>query len=324
MKKFIWHIYRKINKLPRMVCIEACSLCQLNCPDCHMRKNDPDLIVGNGYLKFKDFKRFVDKHPYIESIELSFCGEIFLNPELLEIIEYAHKKNIELTAFNGVNFNTVSDEMLEALVKYKFTGITFSIDGTTQETYQKYRRNGDINKVFENIKKLNYYKEKHKSKFPYLQWQYIVFKHNEHEIININKIQTELKIDNVYFKLPWGEVDFSPEAKQKLRTLNLKCKINEEIKKSSISLCLYPWLKPQINWNGELLGCCCSTHHDLAINIFNTNLKKALNSEKCNYMKSVLLGKKEADETLHCTYCPFYKSMQRNKQFISLKHIKFI
>lgn len=328
MKKFIWHIYRKINKLPRMVCLEACSLCQLNCPDCHMRKNDPNLIVGNGYLKFKDFKNFVNKHPYIESIELSFCGEIFLNPELLKIIKYAHKKGVKLTALNGVNFNTVSDEMVEALVKYEFTGITFSIDGTTQETYQKYRINGDINKVFENIKKLNYYKEKYKSKFPFLQWQYIVFKHNEHEIINVEKIQKELKIDKVYFKVPWGEVDFSPKTKQKLRTLNINNKIdseiNEEIKKNSIFLCLYPWLKPQINWNGELLGCCCSTHHDLGINVFNKNLKKALNSEKCNYMKAVLAGKEEADLTLHCLHCPFYDKMLQNKQFINPKLIKFI
>ena len=124
-----WEIYRKINKLPKMVCIEACSICQLNCCDCHMRKNDSNIIVGNGYLKFKDFKNFIDKNPYIKKIELSFCGEIFLNPELNEIIKYAYKKNVELTALNGVNFNTVSDETLETLVKYKFKGIKQIIQG---------------------------------------------------------------------------------------------------------------------------------------------------------------------------------------------------
>lgn len=328
MKNFIWHLYRKRNKLPKIVCIEACSLCQLNCPDCHMRKNDPNIIVGNGYLKFKDFKKFVDKHPYIESIELSFCGEIFLNPELLEIIKYAYKKKVKLTAFNGVNFNTVSEEILEALAKYEFTGITFSIDGTTQETYQKYRKNGDINKVFENIKKLNNYKEKYKSKYPILQWQYIVFEHNEHELSNVKKIQNELKIDNVYFKAPWGKPDFSIEVRQKIKKLNLDkpkdIEIVKAVTENSPSICLYPWLKPQINWNGELLGCCCSTHHTLDINVFDTNLKKALNSEKCSYMKDVLTGKEESDSTLHCLHCPFYDKMRKNKQFINPKLIKFI
>ena len=49
-------------------------------------------IVGQGFLSFKNFKKLVDDNPYIEIIELSHCGEIFLNPELIEIIKYAHEK----------------------------------------------------------------------------------------------------------------------------------------------------------------------------------------------------------------------------------------
>ena len=326
MKKFIWHIYRKINKLPRMVCIEACSLCQLNCPDCHMRKNDPDLIVGNGYLKFKDFKRFVDKHPYIESIELSFCGEIFLNPELLEIIEYAHKKNIELTAFNGVNFNTVSDEMLEALVKYKFTGITFSIDGTTQETYQKYRRNGNINKVFENIKKLNSYKKQYNSIFPLLTWQYITFEHTIHEIKNTDKLKDELGIHLIFFKYPWSEECHSKEALIEISKLKKETKTNikYDFKEKSIHPCLFLWLRPQINWNGKLLGCFCSTHHDMNINVFNTSLKKALKCKKIEHTKNILMGKIPVDTTVECHRCVFYKNLKNKNRFINESYIKFI
>ena len=50
--------------------------------------------------------------------------------------------------------------MLETLVKYRFTGLTFSIDGTSQETYEKYRRNGNFNNVIENIKKIKFTKRK--------------------------------------------------------------------------------------------------------------------------------------------------------------------
>lgn len=328
MKKFIWHIYRKINKLPRMVCLEACSICQLNCPDCHMRKNDSDLIVGNGYLKFKDFKKFVDKNPYIESIELSFCGEIFLNPELLEIIKYAHKKNIKLTAFNGVNFNNVSNEIMEALVKYKFTGITLSIDGTTNETYQIYRRNGNLNNVINNIKKLNELKEKYNSKFPILEWQYIVFKHNEHEISKVEELQKQLKIDYVFFKQPWNSSNFSIRAISEIQKNKIEPLFDTEIEKilneNKIDLCLNPWLQPQINWDGRLLGCFCSTHNDLGVNVFEVGLKAALSSPKSLFMRSVLSGKQRANESLHCLHCSFYRNMRKNNEYINPKLIKFI
>ncbi len=328
MKKLIWHIYRKINKLPKMVCIEACSLCQLNCLDCYMRRDYDACVIKSGYLKFKDFKNFINKNPYIENIELSLSGEIFLNPELLEIIKYAYKKGIRLTAFNGVNFNNVSDEVLEALVKYKFIGITLSIDGTTNETYQIYRQNGNLNNVINNINKLNKFKEKYNSKYPILQWQYIVFEHNEHEISKVAELQKQLKIDSVFFKQAWNSSGFSTKARNEIGNSKIEwtsdLEIHEILNENSINLCLYPWLKPQINWNGELLGCCCSTHHTLDINVFDTTLKKALNSEKCSYMKDVLTGKEEANSTLHCLHCPFYDKMQKNKQFINPKLIKFI
>ncbi len=318
---FLIELYRKINKLPDKVAIEACSLCNLNCLDCYMRKDDPNCIIGSGYLKFKDFKKFVDKHPYIKSIELSLSGEIFLNPELLEIIKYAYKKSVKLTAFNGVNFNKVPDEMLEALVKYKFTGITFSIDGTSKETYEIYRRNGNFNIVIDNIKKLNQYKEKYNSKYPILNWQYIVFEHNKHEIIETTKLKEALKITMLYFKEPWNSNGFDFETIRKIKKLPKSFPADKEIikilKENNINVCLYPWLKPQINWNGTLLGCYCSTGHDLAVNVFKDGLKKALNGKKMKYMKDVLTGKVQSNETLHCTHCPFYLKMKANNKFIT-------
>lgn len=328
MKKFIWHIYRKINKLPKMVCIEACSLCQLNCPDCYMRRDYDACIIKSGYLKFEDFKNFINRNPYIENIELSLSGEIFLNPELLEIIKYAYKKGIKLTAFNGVNFNNVSDEILEALVKYKFIGITLSIDGTTNETYQIYRRNGNLNNVINNINKLNKFKEKHNSKYPILQWQYIVFEHNEHEISKVAEFQKQHKIDRVFFKQAWNSSGFSTKARNEIRNSRIKqtsdLEIHEIFKENSINLCLYPWLKPQINWDGRLLGCCCSTHSDLNTNVFKIGLKNALNSPKALFMKNVLSGKQIADESLHCLHCGFYNNIKMNNTYINEKHIKFI
>ena len=78
-------------------------------------------FIKRGYLRFKNFKKFVDDYPQFRNIELSNWGEIFLNPELEDIVRYGKEKGINLTAWNGVNLNTLQDRMLEALIKYQFT-----------------------------------------------------------------------------------------------------------------------------------------------------------------------------------------------------------
>ena len=49
-------------------------------------------------------------------IELSNWGEIFLNPDLPNILAYSYQKSVALTASNGVNLPTVKPEVLEAVV----------------------------------------------------------------------------------------------------------------------------------------------------------------------------------------------------------------
>ena len=135
-----------------------------------------------GYLKFDDFKNFIDKYD-IEKVELSNKGEIFLNPELSEIIKYAHKKDIAYSAADGVNGNYLTDDMAELLVKTQCRELTFSIDGATNDVYKIYRVGGNLDKVLENLKKVLFYKNKYSSQYPFVSYKFIVFGHNEHEII---------------------------------------------------------------------------------------------------------------------------------------------
>ena len=332
MKELFWLFYRKVNKLPRMARLEACSLCQLNCKDCYMRNQKNETVIGNGYLTYENFKKFLKRNPYIKEIELSFSGEIFLNPELSEIIKYAYKKNIQLTAFNGVNFNNVSDDLLEILVKYKFTGLTLSIDGATNETYIQYRRNGDLNKVLSNIDKLNKYKQKYNSKFPIIQWQYIMFSHNKHEISKAIDLAIKYNVANIYFKKPWKEqskdYSISPNDIKKIQKIIENCKkdktIIDIISRHMIPTCYQLWLQPQINWDGKLLGCFCSVYNDLNINVFDTGLKKALESKQMKEIRSVICGKKIIKSDIACKNCSFYEEMNRKKQFVKEKELKFV
>ena len=192
---------------PTKVRLELCTLCQLNCRDCYMRRSESNYCgVGKGYVTFDLFKRFVEMNPFVEFIETSNSGEIFLNPDLKKILEYAFHKKIALAAYNGCNLNSLSDELAEALVKYQFRGLTVSIDGASQEVYAAYRRNGNFNNVINNIRKINRYKEKYNSIYPNLGWQYVVMDTNDdiHEIQKAKELANELKMQ-IFFKETWNQ-----------------------------------------------------------------------------------------------------------------------
>ena len=121
--------------------------------------------LGAGYTKFETYKKFIDMNKNkIRSIEISNSGEPLLNPDLIDILRYSYENNIVITCGNGTTFNNLTDEKIKALVDYRVSCVNIAIDGVRQENYEKYRRNGDVNKVFENIKKLiEYTKEKNSS-----------------------------------------------------------------------------------------------------------------------------------------------------------------
>ena len=310
------------NKLPKKVRIEASTLCQLNCKDCYMRKSDSGTL-GKGYLKFSDFMNFIQKNKFVKEIELSNSGEIFLNPDLRNILKYAYENNIALFAENGVNLNSVSEEIVESLVKFQFRSITISIDGASQEIYSLYRVNGNFDAVIENIKKINFYKQKYSSKFPELSWQYILMEHNENDVIKAKVMAKELKIP-IYFKLTW-DLEYIPKNREMLlKETGLKHLSRKEVLENgnrlyNYSQCHQLWNSPQINWDGRLLGCCGAYTDDFGVNVFEIGFKKAINSENYKNAKKMLKGKAGIPENVRnipCINCFEYKTMRETGIYV--------
>ena len=158
-------------------------------------------------MSFDKFRYILDSNPQIKEVELSNWGEIFLNPEIGQMIKYAYEHNVSLLCNNGTNFNYVKEEVLEALVKYKVKCLNLSIDGACQETYVLYRRNGSFEKVMENIAKLNSYKHQYDSDYPKLSWQFIIFGHNEHEISVVKEMCVKM---GMTFNPKMNHSSFSP------------------------------------------------------------------------------------------------------------------
>ena len=277
-------------------------------------------MIGKGYLKFEDFKKFVNKYPDFKNIELSNYGEIFLNPELEEIIKYAYTKGISLTAWNGVNLNTLTEEMAECLAKYKFKGMRVSIDGATSETYKIYRKEGNFNKVIENIEKINRYKKRYGTEFPKLQWAFIMFGHNEHELPAARKMAGELKMEfrsTFNFEPPYSPVKDKELVRKEMGAATI-VEYFQKTGKRYVDPCRQLWFSPQINWDGKLLGCCCNGWQGDFGNVFESSLEECLKSEKYLYAKKMLLGREKPKEDIPCNKCFRYKTMLSKGKFLSL------
>lgn len=316
-------------KVPRKVRLEFCSLCQLDCRDCFMRRRPNEAAeVGLGYLSFANFKRFIALNPEVEIMEVSNSGEIFLNPDLEKIIEYAHQKNITLTAYNGVNFNTVSESILESLVKYKFYGLTLSIDGSDQKSYVKYRKGGNFEQVLSNLRRLYEYKQRYQSYLPLVKWKYVIFPGNDSKetIVRAKHLAEQLGMEIQFDKDYTG---FVPEDLEMIeRETGLIYGVAPENFEKELTFarddyfpCFALWHTPQINWDGRVFGCCINHQRSFSGNLFEMSLKDYLNAPEMMATRAMLMGGEERPDVF-CKFCNLYRGMLERQDFIKEEELK--
>lgn len=316
---------------PKKVRLDASTACQLRCPSCPTATGAIGRTLGTGVLSFEHFQSFLDENPQVREIELSNWGEIFLNPRLLEIMAYAFDKNVALSAHNGVNLNTATDQVLEALVRYRFRSITCSIDGASEATYPVYRRSGRFENVIENIRSINAWKAVYRSRYPKLTWQFVAFDHNQHEIHTARALARDLNM-SFHIKLSWNDLYtpevFSPATDKELIRKESGLGVADRAEYHQAygvsylqrTSCIQLWRSPQISWDGRVLGCCVNYWGDYG-NAFHDGLTATLNGERLSYARTMLLGEAPARNDIPCASCPHYEVMQRDNHWLSRREI---
>lgn len=309
--------------VPTRIRLEASTHCQLRCPSCPTTTGAIDAAVGKGFLRAADFRKLLDNTPTLRHIELSNYGEIFLNPELLEIMAHAQEKGVRLAANNGVNLNNIRGEVLEGLVKYGFHSMTCSIDGATPETYARYRVRGDFDRAIANIRRINAFKKLYGSERPAMVWQLIVFGHNEHEIEAAREMADSL---GMAFrpKLSWDDGFSNVKDRKKVAaTTGLGVASRKEYKQKygrdyRFQICMQLWNMPQVNWDGKMLGCCRNFWGDFGANAFHDGLIESINSQAMDYARQMLQGRQPSRDDIPCTTCEIYIGMRADNRFLRL------
>ena len=114
-------------------------------------------------------------------------GDPLMHPQLDKIIDCFPEQNILITT----NASLRNTEWWSSLGERKNVVVTFCIDGIGKE-HEMYRRNTSYEKIIKNAKA--YIQSGGKAK-----WQFIVFKHNEHQTQEAKKISKEIGFEKIFF-----------------------------------------------------------------------------------------------------------------------------
>jgi MoaA/NifB/PqqE/SkfB family radical SAM enzyme len=338
-----WERFRKkenVSGLPYIVLLDPTNVCNLKCPVCPTPRGE--LLHPSGRVSVEKFEAFVDRiaaHSY--RLILYNWGEPFLHRQIIEMLGYADRKKISTSISS--NLNLLPREGAEALVLSGLDDLIVSCDGLSQETYERYRVGGVLEKVVANMNAIKQAKKKLGRSNPNIEFQFLVFRHNEHEADRVHEFATRNGANTVRLAKP--SVDFAiPDIRpavnpayarpeyQVLEVVDPAAVQNEDIANpipdraqswesdsgcaqgsvgSSLLApidCYWPWRCLTVNWNGEIDPCCYNNRLGSFGNIFDQPLIEVINNDKYVYARRRIVGKASAGgyDDVICKTCKGY------------------
>jgi radical SAM protein with 4Fe4S-binding SPASM domain len=181
---------------PVSISFEPTTSCNLRCPECPSGLRQ--FSRPTGMLQSDFFTKTIDEiHKELLYLIFYFQGEPYLNPDFLKMVKYASDKKIYTAT--STNAHYLNDEAAKKTVESGLDRLIISIDGTTQDVYQQYRVGGHLDKVLEGAKNIVKWKKELKSKTPFVFFQFLVVKPNEHQIEDIKGVdEVRFKTAQVY------------------------------------------------------------------------------------------------------------------------------
>lgn len=131
---------------PLTLAIESTAKCNLFCPMCPREY----LYFPPRNMEFSLFRKIMDEvQDYLEFAVPYGVGEPLLNPEIYDMIAYCRKLGIPTGI--STNATVLNEKAARRLIKAGLDYIIFAFDGARRETFEKYRKGADFDRVRNNI-----------------------------------------------------------------------------------------------------------------------------------------------------------------------------
>jgi radical SAM protein with 4Fe4S-binding SPASM domain len=243
---------------PVIAQVEPANFCNLECPLClttSITRSRPRAL-----LPFSTFTNFMDEvGDRLLLLIFWNWGEPFLNPDFFRMVAYAKAKGVVVHTSTNGNL-PLTRERAEELVDSGLDSLVMAVDGSTQDTYAKYRKGGSLETVIANTRMILSVRKLKNSQTPRINMRFVVMQHNEGEIDATRSLARELGVD--YFTLKTVDMpsvrgkdldkDFAPE-----RSKYRRYSYDEQsfARQTRPFTCMRPWKRITMDALGEIIPC---------------------------------------------------------------------
>jgi radical SAM protein with 4Fe4S-binding SPASM domain len=290
---------------PVSVSFEPTTSCNLRCPECPSGLRA--FTRPTGMLQEDFFSNTIDQlSKDLLYLIFYFQGEPYLNPSFLEMVKYASGKGIYTAT--STNAHYLNDNNARQTVESGLDRLIISIDGTTQDVYQQYRIGGKLEKVLEGARNIVKWKKDLKSKTPFVFFQFLVVKPNEHQIEEIKQLAKEIGVDEVRFKTA-QVYDYKTDPNDLIPSVEKfsRYRKNKEgeykIKSALSNHCWRLWHATVITWDGLVVPCCFDKDavHNLG-DLKGKPFREIWHNEKyIHFRRQILQSRKNIDICANCS-----------------------
>jgi len=290
---------------PISISFEPTTSCNLRCPECPSGLRA--FTRPTGMLQNDFFRQTIDQlSKDLLYLVFYFQGEPYLNPAFLDMVKYAAGKGIYTAT--STNAHYLTDENARKTVESGLDRLIISIDGTTQDVYQQYRVGGKLHKVLEGARNIVKWKKELKSKTPFVFFQFLVVKPNEHQIEDVKRLAKETGVDEVRFKTA-QVYDYETDPNNLIPTIEKYSRYRKnqqgqmEFKNALNNHCWRLWHATVISWDGLVVPCCFDkdAQHPLG-DLKGKSFKEIWHNDKYKrFREQVLMSRKNIDICANCS-----------------------
>jgi radical SAM protein with 4Fe4S-binding SPASM domain len=291
LPRFLLYRYRyetfpqrlQLDDFPPCLQIEPASICNYRCLFCYQvdeeftRKSNGMM----GMMSFELFKQVIDQaEGRCEAVTLASRGEPLVCSDIEPMLRYAGGKFLALKLNTNAWF--LDEKLCHAILESEVNTVVFSADAASEPSYSRLRVNGNLNKVYDNIKRFRDIREQHYPKAKVLTRVAGVKVPGTDELEEMEKFWGEL-VDQVAFVKynPWENSYEKP-----INTIDIPC--------SDLWRRMFVW------WDGTVNPCDSDYRSMLSVgNILENSIDELWSSENYTRLREAHVGKKRGQ----CSPC---------------------
>ena len=247
---------------PFQIYVDPSSRCTLRCPFCAVGTQHYPKPLKD--MPLKAFQKLMDElGPYLLVAELFVKGEPLMNKDIYDMIACCKKYRMFTRLSSNMQF--LDRARAERMVESGLDHLLASIDGATQESYETYRKGGDLDLALTNMRHVVEAKKRLGKTTPLVEWKFIVFRHNEGELAKAKQMAAEIGVDRLCFvpamvgnaPLKPAEADWLPLSSEFRMYDDGGANFATTVGRLEISsVCNLPWMSLTVDPLSNIQTCC--------------------------------------------------------------------